>query len=152
MIRALLLSSRGAVVAGAIVAANFAFALQLTGLSYSRYDWTALGGSYDAPTATPTATPTSTPTSTPTPIPNGGGCMDGSMCASTFCVDDVCCDRACDQPSEQCNVQGQQGTCVLLTAPAPALGNRGLLAAVLMLLAIGALAFRARRGRRPAGS
>jgi len=145
MIRALLLSSRGAMVAGVIVAANFAFALQLTGLSYGRYDWTAFSASYDAPTSTPTATATSTPTSTPTPIPNGGSCSDGSMCASTFCVDGVCCDRTCDQPSEQCNVQGQVGTCVVPTAPAPALGARGLLAAFLVLLATAALAFRGRR-------
>ena len=69
-----------------------------------------------------------------------------------FCVDGVCCDRACDQPSEQCNVLGQLGTCIVPTAPAPALDSRGLLAAVLVLLAVGALAFRVRRGRPPAAS
>jgi hypothetical protein len=147
MIRAVLWNGRGAVVAGVIVAANFAFALQLTGLSYGRYDWTTFSASYEVATATPTSTPTATPTATPTPIPNGGSCADGSMCASTFCVDGVCCDRACDQPSEQCNVAGQAGTCVVPAAPAPALGPGGLLAAVLVLLASGALAVRARRRR-----
>lgn len=150
LVRRLRQSGIGALIAGAIVAANFAFALQLTGLSYDRFQWTAFGVSYqDTPTATPTATPTSTPTSTPTntPVPNGGSCMDPAQCASTFCVTGVCCDRACDQPNERCNLAGSQGICTVPSAPAPALSGTWLVAGILVLLAIGGLSVRSRRAR-----
>jgi hypothetical protein len=127
----------GALIAGVIVFANFAIALPLTGLSYDRFQWTAFAVSYDD--ATPTCTPTSTPTPTNTPIPNGGSCMVGSECASDICVTGVCCDRACDQPLERCNLPGSRGVCTRAIAPAPALSDGGIAGAVIMLLVIGGL-------------
>jgi hypothetical protein len=55
-----------------------------------------------------------------TPYPDGQSCVNNSECASTYCVDSVCCmDPACP-PSESCNVQGHAGMCTRLS-PAPAL-------------------------------
>jgi hypothetical protein len=135
-------NSRGIVTAALIVIANFAIVLQVTGISYGRFQWAAFGGAYD----TPTATPTTTPTETPTPVPNGGECTDDAQCASTFCVDGVCCDTPCDQPRQVCDLPGRVGTCtVSAAAPAPALGGWGLAAAVALLLAIAALALHGAR-------
>lgn len=41
-----------------------------------------------------------------------GPCTDASQCASGFCVDGLCCDRACEGTCEACDVAGQAGTCV----------------------------------------
>jgi hypothetical protein len=38
-------------------------------------------------------------------------CTSGAECASTFCVDGVCCDSACDGSCEACNLTGKEGTC-----------------------------------------
>lgn len=123
----------------AIVAANFALMLQLTGLAYGRYQWTVLAlNSYITPTATPTAT--ATPTNTP--VPNGGSCMAGSQCSSTFCVDGVCCDRACDQVGDFCNLPGSEGICTIPAAGAPTLQVPWLVVAVLLLMAVALLGFR----------
>lgn len=140
MMRALMRNSRRVIVVAAIVAVNFAVVLQLTGLSYGRYMWTAFSVSYGTPT--PTATPTATPTNTP--VPNGGVCMTSPQCASTFCVDGVCCDRACDQPGEFCNLAGRLGICTVPTAGAPVLDSRWLVGALLLLVAVGAFALRRR--------
>jgi len=55
------------------------------------------------PTPTPvllsTPTPVLLPTSTPTPTileANGEACFSGTECDSTFCVDGVCCNTACN--------------------------------------------------------
>lgn len=98
------------------------------------------------PVPTPTATPPSTPTTTPRSI--GESCTDPSQCASAFCVDGVCCDRACDGPLEQCNLPGRGGTCGEAAA-VPALTPLALLAAVGLLAGAAALALR-RRPRPPA--
>ena len=141
-------SSRGIAIAALIVIANFIIVLQITGVSYGRFQWAAFASAYDTPTSTPTETPTETPT--PTPVPNGGGCTTDPECASKFCVDGVCCDTPCDQPGEFCNLMGQEGTCAVPHAQAPAMSSGGLAAAVALLIAIGALALRGgrRRGRR----
>ena len=137
-------NSRGIAIAALIVIANFAIVLQVTGISYGRFQWAAFGSAYDTPTSTPTATPTETPT----PQPNGGGCTGDTQCTSMFCVDDVCCDTPCDQPGQFCNLPGREGTCTVPTAaPVPALSGGGLAAAVALLIAIAALALRSTRRR-----
>jgi len=99
------------------------------------------------PTATVTQTPTvtETPTVTPTPKPNGAACNTGSVCASTFCVDGVCCDTACSGPQERCDLR--DGTCLDTGAPAPLLSTHGLVIAGLTLCAVAALALARRRWR-----
>jgi hypothetical protein len=56
----------------------------------------------------------------------------------------ICCDTECDQPGARCDAPGREGTCTL-AAPAPALGGRWLLAALVCLIAIAALGLRVRR-------
>ena len=38
-------------------------------------------------------------------------CTVGAQCASGFCVDGVCCDKACDGSCESCALTGKVGTC-----------------------------------------
>jgi uncharacterized repeat protein (TIGR01451 family) len=81
-------------------------------------------------------------------VPQGGACSASSQCTTTFCVDAVCCDTACDDPRQHCNLAGQVGTCASLPDPVPALTPWGLLVAGLLLASIAALALRrAVRGR-----
>jgi MYXO-CTERM domain-containing protein len=42
---------------------------------------------------------------------DGSPCYDVSHCTSGFCVDGVCCDTACDQPCEACDLAGSFGSC-----------------------------------------
>lgn len=99
-----------------------------------------------SPTNTPTATPTATVTPTPTPLPNGANCSDGVQCDSEICVDDVCCDRACDGPGERCNLPGRVGTCERADAVgAPTLTPPALTLAITLLLAVAAVALLRRR-------
>ncbi|MDX2167750.1 MAG: hypothetical protein SF182_11825 [Deltaproteobacteria bacterium] len=107
---------------------------------------TATATATDTATATATATDTATPTVTNTPAPDGAGCTDGGQCLSTFCVDGVCCNTACDQPLQSCDLPGQVGTCSGTAAEAPSLSRSGLAIALLMLSGVGLLAF-ARRQR-----
>jgi hypothetical protein len=81
------------------------------------------------------------------PRPNGAGCTDPGQCASTFCVDGVCCDAACNQPLQQCNLPGHVGTCSSAAAPAPALTAWGLMVAAILLVSFGAFALRHRMRR-----
>jgi len=134
-------NGRGIAVAALIVIANFLIVLQVTGISYGRFQWADFLTAYN----TPTATPTKTPTVTPTPLPNGAGCSTGPRCASGFCVDGVCCDTACEQPGQFCNLLGMKGTCAFPAAPAPALNGGGLAAGAAVLVAIGALTLLRRR-------
>jgi hypothetical protein len=137
-------SSRGIVIAALIVVANFVLVLQVTGISYGRFQWAAFAGAYDTPTPTPTATATATPT--PTPLPDGASCGPDDLCASTFCVEGLCCNSACDQPGARCDLPGREGLCVD-PASAPAMSSGGLAAAVALLMVISALALRATRRR-----
>ena len=41
--------------------------------------------------------------------PDGSDCNDPTDCLSGNCVEDVCCDTACDQPGEICNLAGDRG-------------------------------------------
>jgi hypothetical protein len=41
----------------------------------------------------------------------GAACADGAQCASSFCVDGVCCANACVGPCRSCNQPGHDGTC-----------------------------------------
>jgi hypothetical protein len=43
--------------------------------------------------------------------PLGYGCAAGSECASSFCVDGVCCESACDGQCQTCHVTGALGQC-----------------------------------------
>src|SRR5438552_1437 len=46
----------------------------------------------------------------------GAACGCKAECASGFCVDGVCCDKACDGACQTCTLPGKAGTC----APAAA--------------------------------
>jgi hypothetical protein len=112
---------------------------------------TATATPTETPTETPTATatPTSTVTPTHTPAPDGSGCADPIDCLSGNCVDDVCCDTACAQPAEACNVPGHVGACTSLAAAAPAASHGTLLLMLGVLVAIGGAAvLRVRRRLR----
>ena len=80
----------------------------------------------------------------------GEPCSAIFQCASTFCVDGVCCNSACDGPSEACNLPGSVGQCVTAAAPAPVVSGRGVLIIGCLLTAIGLLSLR-RAVRRPRG-
>lgn len=41
----------------------------------------------------------------------GAACTDGMQCASSFCVDGVCCGNACVGPCRSCNQPNNDGTC-----------------------------------------
>jgi len=122
MLRSVARRGRGTFLAAAIVVANFVVALQLTGLSYSRFEWAAYAGVYE----------------------NGAECMAGADCNSTICDDGVCCDRACPAPA-RCNFSGRLGVCTDPIAPAPALDHRWLGGALLLLFSIGLFGLRRRR-------
>jgi hypothetical protein len=47
---------------------------------------------------------------------NGQPCTDASQCASTYCVDGVCCDSACDGMCSACDVQNSVGACTMVPA------------------------------------
>jgi hypothetical protein len=100
-------------------------------------------------TSTRTATGTRTVTRTATRVPNGGACDDGTDCVSTNCVDNTCCAEPSCPPGQSCDNPGNAGVCSQdPIEPAPALSPGGVLAAAVLLLAVGALAVR-RRQRGP---
>ena len=77
---------------------------------------------------------TPTPTATETKIPEGGSCVvRRSTCDSGNCVEDVCCESACDEPGESCAVPGFEGTCLPPPTMAPVASSRGLVMLVLGL-------------------
>ncbi|MDX2168019.1 MAG: hypothetical protein SF182_13175 [Deltaproteobacteria bacterium] len=104
------------------------------------------------PTATATATATETATASQTPTSTRGGdgamCVDPNDCISGNCVDDVCCDTACDQPEQACNLPGNEGVCSSVAAPAPAASPTGLLIGGLLLVLIAAVGFARRQSPR----
>jgi hypothetical protein len=55
----------------------------------------------------------------------------------------VCCESACDDPLERCDLE--PGTCISLAAEAPTLSWRGLLIAGLVLVATATVALWRRR-------
>jgi len=42
----------------------------------------------------------------------GAQCTDGAQCASSFCVDGVCCGNACVGPCRSCNQPNNDGVCM----------------------------------------
>ncbi len=96
-------------------------------------------------TATATATPTATGTVTETRLPEGDECFDPADCESGNCVDDVCCDSACDGPNEECNLPGLEGNCLATSATVPAASNTGLLLALAAMSAVALFAIARRR-------
>ena len=74
--------------------------------------------------------------------PQGDPCTMDSECASDFCADGVCCNRACEEPNS-CNLVGTVGFCTAPT-PVPTLTSQMILAAALLLAAVGAAALRRR--------
>ncbi|MDX2165870.1 MAG: hypothetical protein SF182_02360 [Deltaproteobacteria bacterium] len=79
-------------------------------------------------------------------VPDGGSCLDPADCVSGNCVNDVCCDTACNGPEQQCNLPGSEGICTSTAAPAPAASPAGLVIALALLISVGAIAM-LRRGR-----
>lgn len=63
----------------------------------------------------------------PCQLCNGEICGDGTACKSGFCVDNRCCDTACDKVCMECNAAGKKGTCTNIpvngTDSAPACSN-----------------------------
>ncbi len=50
---------------------------------------------------------------------NGAPCMSGPECVSNFCVDGLCCNVACDQQCEACDVDTFGGQCVPVVSGQP---------------------------------
>ncbi|HEY2745108.1 MAG TPA: hypothetical protein VGL86_10815 [Polyangia bacterium] len=50
-------------------------------------------------------------------LPNSAACAGNSDCLSSFCVDGVCCDQACDGQCQACDVD--PGTCTQVTSGQP---------------------------------
>jgi len=48
-------------------------------------------------------------------LENGVACERASDCARGYCVDGVCCNDACRQQCEACDVAGHEGECVAVT-------------------------------------
>ena len=48
-------------------------------------------------------------------FPDGDACTEGRECASGFCIDGYCCDRACDGQCEACDATGSEGACTGIT-------------------------------------
>lgn len=80
----------------------------------------------------------------------GDVCSAGFQCQSTFCADGVCCNRACTDSSERCNLAGSVGQCIAPAALAPVVSGRGTLTVGCLLAAIGLVGIR-RAVRRPRG-
>jgi hypothetical protein len=45
-------------------------------------------------------------------LPRGAGCTNDEQCASSFCVDRVCCADACAGKCRACNQPGNDGVCI----------------------------------------
>jgi hypothetical protein len=97
-------------------------------------------------TPTPTATPTATPTNTR--VPDGGACDEPVDCNSGNCVNGLCCNEPCTEPLERCNVVGQLGTCIGVSAQVPAASSGALLFGLVTLVIVAGLAL-LRRSRSP---
>ncbi len=50
----------------------------------------------------------------PCTLPNGSACAFDAQCQSGQCVDEVCCNSACNALCQACNLAGWVGTCTLI--------------------------------------
>lgn len=48
-------------------------------------------------------------------VSSGGPCTEAAECESGFCADGLCCQSACEQQCEACDVAGSLGICVPVT-------------------------------------
>ncbi len=46
-----------------------------------------------------------------TPLGPGTACTSNSSCGTGYCVDGVCCDKACDGECQSCRLSGSEGVC-----------------------------------------
>lgn len=46
---------------------------------------------------------------------NGAHCNSPTECSSSYCIDGVCCDKACSGQCEACDVSGSEGVCTAVT-------------------------------------
>jgi hypothetical protein len=56
----------------------------------------------------------------------GDPCLTGPQCASTFCVQGVCCNDICSAPGQSCTLPGSIGTCTN-QSPAPVMSPWALM-------------------------
>jgi PGF-pre-PGF domain-containing protein len=56
---------------------------------------------------------------------NGVVCTYAGGCSSGFCVDGYCCNEACSDASEDCNVSGHEGACTSTAATTTTTGGGG---------------------------
>lgn len=68
-----------------------------------------------------------------------------------FCVDGVCCNRACDRQEESCDGPDRPGICIAST-PLPAASAHGLVVLIAALATLGMVALRGVRGTGDATS
>jgi hypothetical protein len=74
------------------------------------------GPANDGPSPDTTPVPDVKPQPDTNKDPNGTPCTGGGTCSTGFCVDNVCCNAACQGPCEACNLSGKKGIC----SPSPA--------------------------------
>ena len=67
----------------------------------------------------------------------GLACTSGAECASTFCVDGVCCNGPCSNPGQSCNLPGSAGVCRAEISGVPAASQRGIVILCVLLAAVG---------------
>lgn len=80
----------------------------------------------------------------------GDPCETSDDCAAGFCVDDVCCNSACDGEDQQCDLAGLEGQCAASPqpAPAPSTSTVGLVVCAGLLLLLARIALPRRRHDR----
>ena len=47
---------------------------------------------------------------------NGAACSEAIACTTDNCIDGVCCNDACADTCERCNLRGSEGTCLAIAA------------------------------------
>jgi hypothetical protein len=70
------------------------------------------------------------------PYDDGLPCVDPGDCISGNCVDDVCCNVACENPGQACDIPGSIGICNSVI-PAPSMNLPGQFMAATLLTLLG---------------